>query len=55
MIMIRQLAKQDIPECVDVIRTSFLTVGKEFNITPENAPLYVAYATDEAKVILWIG
>ena len=52
--MIRQLTKQDIPECVEVIRASFLTVGKEFNITPENAPRFTAYATDEAKVNFWM-
>ena len=52
--MIRQIKKQDIPECVEVIRSSFLTVGKEFNITPENAPLFTAYATDEAKVNFWM-
>ena len=54
MTMIRQLTKQDIPECVNVIRSSFLTVGKEFNITPENAPGFTAYATDEAKVNFWM-
>ena len=53
-IYIRQLTKQDIPESVDVIRTSFLTVGKEFDITPENAPMYTAYSTDEAKIIFWM-
>ena len=52
--MIRPLTKQDIPECVNVIRTSFLTVGKAFNITPENAPRFTAYATDEAKVSFWM-
>lgn len=52
--MIRQITKQDIPECVEVIRSSFLTVGKEFNITLENAPLFTAYATDEAKVNFWM-
>lgn len=52
--MIRQLTKEDIPECVDVIRTGFLTVGKEFDITPENAPRFTAYATDEAKVNFWM-
>ena len=54
MNMIRQLTKQDIPECVNVIRSSFLTVGKEFNITPQNAPGFTAYATDEAKMNFWM-
>ena len=51
---IRQLTKQDIPESVDVIRTSFLTVGKEFDITPENAPMYTAYSTDESTILFWM-
>jgi len=52
--MIREITKADIPECVDVIRESFLTVGKQFNITPENAPMFTAYATDEAKILHWM-
>lgn len=52
--MIREITKADIPECVDVIRESFLTVGKQFNITPENAPMFTAYATDEAKILQWM-
>ena len=52
--MIREITKADIPECVSVIRESFLTVGKQFNITPENAPMFTAYATDEAKILHWM-
>ena len=52
--MIREITRADIPECVKVIRESFLTVGKQFNITPENAPAFTAYATDEAKILHWM-
>ena len=52
--MIREITKADIPECVNVIRESFLTVGEQFNITPENSPAFTAYATDEAKILHWM-
>ena len=52
--MIRAITKEDIPECVNVIRTSFLTVAEEFDITPENSPHFTAFATDEAKVLFWM-
>ena len=52
--MIRSLTKKDIPECVNVIRTSFLTVAEEFGITPENSPYFTAYATTEEKVLFWM-
>ena len=52
--MIRAITKEDIPECVNVICTSFLTVAEEFDITPENSPRFTAFATDEAKVLFWM-
>ena len=48
--MIKQIEKKHIDECVDVIKNSFLTVAKEFNITKDNAPRYVAFATDNSKL-----
>ena len=50
--MIREVRQEEIPECVQVIRRSFQTVADEFGITPENAPRYVAFATDENR-LLW--
>ena len=44
--MIRKVIREEIPECVRVIRQSHQTVADEFGITPENAPRYVAFATD---------
>ena len=50
--MIREVRREEIPECVRVIRQSHQTVADEFSITPENAPRYVAFATDENR-LLW--
>ena len=50
--MIREITREEIPECVRVIRRSHRTVADEFGFTPENAPRYVAFATDENR-LLW--
>ena len=50
--MIRQVRREEIPSCVRVIRQSHRTVADQFGITAENAPRYVAFATDE-KRLLW--
>ena len=50
--MIREVRQEEISECVQVIRRSFQTVADDFGITPENAPRYVAFATDENR-LLW--
>ena len=50
--MIREATREDLPECVRVIRNSHQTVADEFGFTPENAPRYVAFATDENR-LLW--
>lgn len=43
--MIKQIEKVNIPECVQVIRKSFLTVADNFNFNKENAPRFTAFAT----------
>ena len=48
--MIREVRRDEIPACVRVIRRSHQTVADEFGFTPENAPRYVAFATDEARL-----
>lgn len=48
--MIKQITKENIPECAKVIRESFLTVAEEFGITPENAPSFTAFAVDEDRL-----
>ena len=50
--MIREARREDLPACVRVIRNSFQTVADEFGFTPENAPRFVAFATDENR-LLW--
>lgn len=49
--MIRQICKENIPECVKVIRESFLTVAEEFGFTPENAPRFTAFAVDGERLL----
>lgn len=49
--MIRAVRREDIPACVQVIRKSHQTVADEFGLTPENAPRYVAFATDEDRLL----
>ncbi|MCR4608555.1 MAG: GNAT family N-acetyltransferase [Eubacterium sp.] len=52
--MIRAIEKKDIPECVKVICESFMTVAKQYDITPENSPAFTAFATDENKILTWM-
>ena len=48
--MIRELAVEEISECVKVIRAAFKTVADEFGFTEENAPRFTAYATSEDRI-----
>ena len=48
--MIKQIGKAHIKECAEVIKSSFETVAAEFNITKENAPKYVAFATNSERL-----
>ena len=49
--MIKEIGKNEIPECVSVIRKSFRTVADEFGFTQENAPRFTAFAITEE----WLG
>ena len=49
--MIREVRREEIPECVRVIRRSHQTVADQFGLTSENTPRYVAFATDENRLI----
>ncbi len=49
--MIKNIKKNDIPECVLLIRKSFLTVANKLGFTYENAPSFTAFATTEEKLI----
>ena len=48
--MIRTVKKEEIPECVNVIRAAFATVAEEFGFTRENAPRFTAFATSDERL-----
>ena len=48
--MIKEINKNEISECVSVIRKSFQTVADEFGFTIENAPRFTAFATTEERL-----
>ena len=48
---IKEISRNDIPECVNVISESFMTVADEFGFTVENAPRFVAFATTDEKLL----
>ncbi len=48
--MIREATREDIPTCVNLIRSSFMTVADEFGITKENAPRFTAFAISEDRL-----
>lgn len=48
--MIRLVTDKDLSICADVIRESFETVAREFQITQENAPYYVAFSLTPDKL-----
>lgn len=50
ILTIKAIERDDIPECTEVIRTSFMTVADEFGFTVENAPRFVAFATTDDKL-----
>ena len=48
--MIKEVTRDDIPVCVDIIRKSFKTVADEFGFTIDNAPRFTAFATTEERL-----
>lgn len=50
--MIKEVNIQDIPECINVIKESFVTVANEFGITETNAPGFTAFSMTMEKVML---
>lgn len=49
-IVIKEVDKNDIAECVKVIKDSFITVANDFGFTVENAPRFTAFATTEDRL-----
>ncbi len=50
VVMIRKINEEDIIECVNVIRESFLTVANDYGFTVENAPRFTAFATTKERL-----
>lgn len=48
--MIKQVNEENLAECADVIRKSFMTVADEFGFTAENAPRFTAFATTRDRL-----
>lgn len=48
--MIKQVNEENLAECADVIRKSFMTVADEFGFTAENAPRFTAFATTRGRL-----
>ena len=49
--MIREVRREDIPACVNLIKQSFKTVADEFGFTEENAPRFTAFAIKEEWLV----
>ena len=47
--MIREVKREELSACADLIRKSFQTVADEFGFTQENAPRFTAFATTEDR------
>lgn len=48
--MIRKVTQKDLAECVDVIKSSFLTVANDFGFTADNAPRFTAFAITKERL-----
>jgi len=48
--MIREVRREELSACADLIRKSFQTVADEFGFTRENAPRFTAFATTEERL-----
>lgn len=48
--MIREMKRDEIPLCVDVIRRSFMTVADDLGFTAENAPRFTAFAISQDRL-----
>ncbi|MBO4385749.1 MAG: GNAT family N-acetyltransferase [Treponema sp.] len=48
--MIREMKREEIPVCVEVIKKSFKTVADELGFTEENAPRFTAFATTSERL-----
>lgn len=51
--MIRKIEKHEIDKCANIIRASFATVAKEFNLTHENCPTHTSFIKSEKLYFLF--
>jgi hypothetical protein len=49
--MIKEISKNNVSECVKVIRESFMTIAEQFGFTIENAPRFTAFATTAERLL----
>ena len=49
--MIREVRREELSACAELIRESFQTVADEFGFTRENAPRFTAFATTEERLV----
>ena len=49
--MIREMRREEIPVCVEILRKSFQTVADEFGFTKENSPYFVAFSACDERLI----
>ena len=49
--MIREVRREELSSCADLVRKSFQTVADEFGFTRENAPRFTAFAISEERLI----
>ena len=49
--MIREVKREELSACADLIRKSFQTVADEFGFTRENAPRFTAFAVTEERLL----
>ena len=48
--MIKQINRENIPECVNVIRESFMTVADELKLTAETSPGFTGFSISEERL-----
>ena len=49
--MIREVRRDELSACADLIRKSFQTVADQFGFTEQNAPRFTAFATTEERLL----
>ena len=49
--MIREVKREELSACAELIRKSFQTVADEFGFTRESAPRFTAFATTEERLV----